>query len=250
MTVVLDSRDCIQFLNDLDDCSVHLALLDPPYFIGHDKWDRQWKSEDEYLAWCKIWTLEAVRVLHMNRPICVWGTLKTDTFLRYKLEILNSVPGLVCQNEIVWSYNWGGRSKKNFARKHEYLWVYSKGTLHFNSNDVRIDRKQKINIRTGKPFTKGTIPTCVWEKNNHTMSKEYCKWHSAQKPISLLERVIRAYTDPGETVLDVFSGSGSTAIAAVRTGRNFIGTEIDSLYVRESIKRLEDLANVPVNDLK
>lgn len=55
------------------------------------------------------------------------GTLKTDTFLRYKLDALNSFPELTAQTEIIWSYNWGGRSKKNFARKHEYAWCYSKG---------------------------------------------------------------------------------------------------------------------------
>ena len=55
------------------------------------------------------------RVLKPDRMMVVWGTLKTDTFLKYKLNILNEIPSLTGQNEIIWSYNWGGRQKKNFA---------------------------------------------------------------------------------------------------------------------------------------
>lgn len=239
--MLLEKCDALEFLGRQKDESVDMALLDPPYFIGHDTWDRKWISEKAYLDWCRQWTEEAVRCLRPGRAICVWGTLKTDTFLRYKLDILNSIPGLYPQNEIVWSYNWGGRSKKNFARKHEYVWVYSKGDLYFDPDGVRVERKQKINIRTGKAFEKGTIPTCVWEKNNHTMSKEYCKWHSAQKPIALLERLIRAYTRPGETVMDFFSGTGATAIACHNAGRDFIGAELSPDYHHRSLRRFRDL---------
>ena len=246
MSIILENKDCFDFMSNIPDESIDLALLDPPYFIGYEKWDKQWLSEAEYLAWCKKWTIEAVRCLKRNRPICVWGTLKTDAFLRYKLDVLNSIPGLYPQNEIIWSYNWGGRTKKNFARKHEYVWVYSKGDLQFDADSVRIERKQKINIRTGELFTQGTIPTCVWEKNNHTTSKEYCAWHSTQKPISLLERIIKAYTLKDETVLDIFSGSGSTMIAAHNVGRNFVGTELDNDYYTKSIDRFKALTGVSV----
>lgn len=250
MTINLENRDCLEYLASLPDESIDIALLDPPYFIGHDSWDKQWPTEEKYIKWCEAWTRESVRVLRRNRPICVWGTMKTDTFLRYKLNVLNKIPGIYPQNEIVWSYNWGGRSKGNFARKHEYMWVYSKGELHFNADDVRIERKQKVNIRTGQPFAQGTIPTCVWEKNNHTTSKEYCAWHTAQKPISLLERIIRAYTNPGETVMDCFSGAGSTMIAAHNVGRNFTGTELYRDYYEQSKDRFKTLTGSSVLDSK
>lgn len=93
MKISLENRDCLEFLKSLPDESVDLALLDPPYFIGHDSWDKQWSSEQKYLDWCDLWTREAVRVLRHNRPICVWGTLKTDTFLHYKLKVLNKISG-------------------------------------------------------------------------------------------------------------------------------------------------------------
>ena len=237
---MLRNTDCLELLSSIDSNSVDLILTDPPYFIGFDGgkgWDSKWKSEDEYLNWCKLWTQECVRVLKPNRMMVVFGTLKTDTFIRYKLET-NVIDGIVSQNELIWSYNWGGRTKSNFARKHEYAWCWSKGdSFLFNADDIRVERKQKVNIRTGKSFEKGTIPTCVWEKNNHTTSKEYVNWHPTQKPLLILERIIRGYTNKGDTVVDIFSGSGSTMIACQNTDRKFIGSELDEEYYHKSLER-------------
>jgi DNA modification methylase len=237
--------DCLEYLKSLPDNSIDLVLTDPPYFLGYDNgkgWDSQWNSDQDYLDWCESWTKECARVLKPNRMMCVFGTLKYDTFLKYKLEILNKIPNFHSNEEIIWSYNWGGRSKKNFARKHEYIWCYSKEKdFLFNADSVRIERKQKTNIRTGEEYEKGTVPTCVWEKNNHTMSKEYVNWHPTQKPLLLLERLILAYTKTGETVLDCFSGSGSTAIAAHNTNRNFIGCELDKDYYERSLLRINSM---------
>ena len=242
---MIENKDCIEYLKTLETESVDLVLTDPPYFIGFDGgkgWDNQWKTEDEYLEWCKLWTEECARVLKPNRMVIIWGTLKTDTFLRHKLEILNKIPDLYGQNEIVWSYNWGGRQKKNFARKHEYAWCYSKGEeFLFNADDVRVERKMKKNLRTGQEHDKGTIPTCVWEKNNHTTSKDFCGWHPTTKNIELLERMIKAYTNPGDTVLDIFMGSGSTMIACNNTQRHGIGCELDQEYFEKSLERIKKL---------
>ena len=172
----------------------------------------------------------------------VWGTLKTDTFLKYKL-LLGLYNELVTQNEIVWSYNWGGRTKNNFARKHEYAWCYSKGKdFLFNDSDVRVERKVKNNLRTGKKHTQGTIPTCVWEKNNHTTSKSHCGWHPTTKNIEVLSRMVRAYSNEGDTVLDIFMGSGSTAIAAMLNKRNYLGCELDTNYNKLMKERISSYA--------
>lgn len=240
----LENKDCLNFVRSLESESVDMVLVDPPYFIGFDGgkgWDNQWKSEDEYLNWCAEWSSECVRVLRPNRMMVVWGTLKTDTFLKYKLNVLNSYSEMSPQNEIVWSYNWGGRSKNNFARKHEYAWCYSKGSSFlFNSDEVLVERKVKKNLRTGGEYEKGTIPTCVWEKNNHTTSKEFCGWHPTTKNLEVLDRMILAYTNKEELVLDLFSGSGSTAMSCLRTGRNFVGCEKDKEYYEKSLQRISE----------
>ena len=233
--------DCLEYLKKIKDCSVDMVLTDPPYFIGYDGgrgWDSQWGSEKEYLDWCFQWSKECIRVLKPGGIMIVWGTLKTDTFLKYKL-FLSEQPEMESQNEIIWSYNWGGRSKSNFARKHEYAWVYSKGdSFTFNADDVRVERKMKKNIRTGEDFSSGTIPTCIWEKNNHTASKDFIGWHPTTKNIDILDRMIRAYTNPGETVLDIFMGSGSTAVASIRAGRKVVGCEKDPKYYELMMQRI------------
>lgn len=243
MTITISHQDCLEYLKTIPDESIDLILTDPPYFIGFDGgkgWDKQWTSEAEYLAWCKQWTDECVRVLKPNRMLIVWGTLKTDTFIRYKLECLAGNPLLTGQQEIIWSYNWGGRTKLNFARKHEYAWCYSKGKdFLFNADDVRIERKVKKSFRNGTEHLVGTIPTSVWEKNNHTTSKDFINWHPTTKNLEVLERMIRAYTNLGDTVLDIFMGSGSTAVAAYRCGRNALGTESNDEYYELLTSRLE-----------
>ena len=147
------------------------------------------------------------------------------------------------QNWIIWSYDWGGRTKKTFPRKHEDLLMYSKGKTHtFNSDNVRIPYKMATNVRLGvQNNPSGKVPTDVWEKNNHTTSKEYAGWHSSQKPLALLERIILANTDPGDSVMDFFSGSGSTAIASLRNGRTFAGCEFDKNYYLKSLQRIKEL---------
>ena len=73
-------------------------------------------------------------------------------------------------------------------------------------------------------------PTDVWKKNNHTTSKEYAGWHPTQKPVALLERIIKANSNEGDVVLDVFNGSASTTIACNKTNRTFWGCEFDKEY--------------------
>lgn len=247
--MVLENKDCLEFIKTIEDESVDLVLTDPPYYIGYDGgkgWDSKWDTEQDYLDWCKKWTSECVRVLKPNRCLYVWGTTKTDTFLKYKLDVLNSFDKLTYQNWIVWSYDWGGRTKKTFARKHEDLLMYSKGEeFLFNADDIRIPYIMKKSVRKGVELnSKGKIPTDVWQKNNHTTSKEYCGWHPTQKPLELLERIIKANTNEGDTVLDLFSGSGSTAVATTNTRRKFMGCELDKEYYEKSLKRIDDLVGI------
>jgi DNA modification methylase len=122
--------------------------------------------------------------------------------------------------------------------------MYSKGKeFPFYSDDIRVPYKMAKNVRSGASNNPlGKIPTDVWTKNNHTTSKEYAGWHSTQKPIALLERIIKAHTKPGDVVVDCFSGAGSTMIACNNLGRDFKGCEFDKEYVDKSLERLEKLS--------
>ena len=240
---MIQNKDCLDFLSELEDDTVDLVVTDPPYFqIVKNEWDNQWSSEEEYLEWCAKWTTECVRVLKPNRCLYVWGTTKTDTFLRYKLDVLNKQPEMVYQSWIIWSYDWGGRTKKTWPRKHEDLLMYSKGEeFRFYPARILVDRKMLSNIRTNMNHVRGKVPTDVWHMNNHTMSKEYVNWHPTQKPIDLLKRIVKAHTNYNEVVLDCFSVSGSTMIAANQCNRRFIGCEANREYHRKSLIRMKKL---------
>jgi len=160
-------------------------------------------SGKKYLSWCMKWTTECVRVLKPNGMMIVWGTLKNESFLVYKYA-LNRDKQLTEQHEIVWECRTGRRSKKNFAHKHQYAWCYSKG----------------------KDFT---------YRNN---SDDYTCVHSSTSRQSLDELLINAYTVPGDTVLDIFVGDGSTAVSAKKVGRQYWGCESDSALYQQAKQRI------------
>lgn len=127
---------------------------------------------------------------------------------------------------------------KTFCEKDLHSWQkykYDKLTTEELNNELEKLLKKEVKFAAGK------IPTDVWNKNNHTTSAEYCRWHPTQKPLELLERVIKAHTKEGDIVLDIFSGSGSTMVACQNTGRKFVGSELDNEYYTQSIERFEKL---------
>lgn len=243
---IIENTDCMKMLSSLNDESTGLVIADPPYNIGFDGgagWDRKMPS-NEWLSWCMQWIHECTRVLKPGRMLVIWGTLRTDDFMKLKLNVDDEMKSQLCpQNEIIWEHNWGGRSNANFARKHDVAWCWSKAgaDLLFNADDVRIERKLKTNIRTGEAYDKGTIPTCVWPIVNHTTSADHCGWHPTTKPPALIERMIRAWSNEEDLVVDPFSGSGSTAIAALRANRDFIGSELNDDYASKSVERIRTL---------
>ena len=175
-----ENKDCLEFLKTLKDASVDLVLTDPTYFeIVNNDWDNQWASEAEYLAWCKEWTAECIRVLKPGKCFYVWGTTKTDTFLRYKLDVLNSFENMNYQNWIIWAYDWGGRTKKKFPRKHEDLLMYSKGKeFDFFAEQVKVPRAVKSNMNITRKINliqklleKGVEG--VTEKDHHSWETTY-----------------------------------------------------------------------------
>lgn len=133
-------------------------------------------------------------------------------------------------NWVIWSYNWGGRPKNAFGRKHDDILIYSKGADYkFYGNRIGIPK-----ATAGTGFDKSgrdwQIPTDVWEGNFSTMSKERIKFNGKgfvwQKPMWLLERLILAFTDEDDIVFDPFLGSGSTGHVCINLKRNFYGCEI------------------------
>ena len=151
--------------------------------------------------------------------------------------------GWYLQAWIVWGYNWGGRPRNMWGAKHDDILVATADpkVWTFNAQDVGIPKKTLIN--STKDWQ---IPTDVWTDIGivHTMSKEkdegeHRNW---QKPKALLERIIKASSDPGDLVIDPFAGTGTTLVVAKETGRRYVGCDTDPNAVRIAQNRLKAAA--------
>lgn len=158
--------------------------------------------------------------------------------------ILDSFANADFINWIIWSYDWGGRPKDAFGRKHDDILYYAKrgSKRTFNAESVSVPKVALINsTKTHK------IPTDVWAGNFYTTSAERIKdpetgrgfkW---QKPEWLLERIILATTNPGDLVFEPYLGTGTACAVAKRLGRHWFGCDTNRKMVRVARERLTGL---------
>lgn len=240
--------DCIRILNSLDDYSVDFIFADPPYLLSNggfsvsagrqvsvDKgsWDVS-RGFDADLAFHREWLSAVKPKLTLNGSIVVSGTYHSI----YKCGVALEELGFRILNEIIWfkpngAPNIGGRS---FAASHETLiWasVGKKAKHTFNYKEMKhgefpgdIHKKPDKQMRS------------VWSIPNTPQREKSFGHHPTQKPLALLDRLIKACTNPGDLVLDPFAGSGTTGVAAVSNGRSFLGIEIDGDFVKLARKRI------------
>lgn len=240
--------DCIELLKKLPDNSVDLIFADPPYNLQlsgtlyrpnqtkvdavNDEWDK-FESKEEYDKFTKQWLSQCYRVLKPTGSIWVIGTYHNI----YRVGAIIQDIGFWMLNDIVWIKtnpmpNFKGT---RFNNAHETLiWStkskQSRYTFHYHSMKVMNDDLQ---MRSD-----WIIPICQGEERIRVNGE---KAHSTQKPAELLYRIIVSTSNPGDIVLDPFSGSGTTAAVAKRLGRQFIAFEKEAFYIEVSNKRLEKI---------
>jgi len=220
-----------------------------------------------YLIYMAERLIEIKRVLKDTGSIYVHCDHSADFHLRLLLDAI-FVPDN-WRNSIVWSYKYGGRSKSSFGNKHDTILFYSKSNKYiFNNDAVKIPHEEaslEANFRyvddDGRRYRKGTWKsgkeyryyadegrTCddVWTDlgSLHQADKERVDYPT-QKPLALLERIILASSNPNDIVMDCFMGSGTTAVAAVKNGRNFMGCDITFLAVDIAMDRLKVMEAPP-----
>lgn len=157
-------------------------------------------------------------------------------------------------NEIIWQYYMGGKGKKEFAKKHDNILVYTK-TSEYTFNKFNIKRyydfkpsliDESANAQSGKDdIGYWGMVACpdVWQiKGVFNMGAEYLSYPT-QKPEGLIERIIKASSNPGDIVFDCFMGSGTTQAVAMKLGRRFIGADINLGAIQTTTKRLINVAN-------
>jgi site-specific DNA-methyltransferase (adenine-specific) len=245
--------DAIAELQNLPDDSAQLVFADPPYFqVLEETWDQQWADARAYLDWTMQWLAEAMRVLRRDGVLYCCGQLgkREHTFLHLMSEATRrwQFHDLITWDRVV-GYN---VRRDSFTPATELLLVLRKNeAVKFHKDAVREpydaatiatymkDPRYKDREARAKYLEAGKFATNLWRipslKGN---SKEKCG-HPSQKPLALLDRVIRSATDPGDLVVDPFLGSGTTALAAERTGRRWLGIESDPKYCALSTRRLE-----------
>jgi len=127
-------------------------------------------------------------------------------------------------NEIIWAYDYGGKSKTRWPTKHDTILVYVKDPRHYVFNSEAIDREPYMapGLVGPEKAARGKLPTDVWWHTIVSPTGKEKTGYATQKPLGILRRIIQASSNPGDWVLDPFGGSGSTAHAAAELGRKFL----------------------------
>ena len=231
--------DCIEVLSKVRKPFADLIFADPPFNIGYeyDKYNDKQKREN-YIAWTKEWMGVCKKVLkpHGSFYIAIGDEYAAN------VKVIADELGLFMRNWLIWHYTFGQQMKKKFARSHTHIFYFVNDEKNFTFNDyaVRVpsDRQLIYNDRRANP--EGKMPDDVWNGYPRVCGtfKERAGWHPCQMPESLLKRIITVSSNPGDCVLDSFSGSGTTAAVAKQLGRNYTGIEISQKYVENAKKRL------------
>ena len=234
--------DCIEVLGKVEEPFVDLIFADPPFNIGYkyDKYYDKVKSKN-YIAWTRDWMIACKKVL---KPDGSFYIAIGDDYAA-NVKILADELGLVMRNWIIWHYTFGQQTKTKFARAHTHIFYFVNDEANFTFNDyaVRVpsDRQLIYNDRRANPV--GKMPDDVWNGFSRVCGtfKERAGWHPCQMPESLLKRIIAVSSNPGQCVLDPFSGSGTTAAASCQLERDYVGVEISEKYVENTNIRLAQL---------
>ncbi len=238
--------DALQALTQLDDNSIDLVFADPPYNIGKNfnGHKDKWATEGDYLAWCYAWLDVCIQKLKPTGSLYVMTATQFmpyfDIYLRKKLEVLT---------RIVWSYDSSGvQAKKYFGSMYEPILfcVKDKNNYTFNADDILVEAKtgakrKLIDYRKAIPtvYNSKKVPGNVWNFSRVRYRMDEYEDHPTQKPIALLERIIKASSNKGDIVLDPFSGTFTTSFVAKELGRNSIGIELQDKYIKIGLRRLQ-----------
>lgn len=225
--------------------SIDLVFADPPYNIGKNFNGRKdrWPSDEAYLSWSYQWLELCISKLKPNGSLYVMTATQNmpffDIFLRQRLNILS---------RIVWAYDSSGVQARNyFGSLYEPILfcVKDKDNYTFNADDILVEARtgatrKLIDYRKPVPTMYNTkkVPGNVWNIPRVRYRMDEYENHPTQKPTALLDRIIRASSNPGDLVLDPFSGTFTTSYVAQALGRDSIGIEAEEEYVKIGLRRL------------
>ena len=243
--------DAIEIMRRIPDDSIDMTFADPPFNLKKSyEYYEDDKEVHQYLAWCKEWIHEMVRITRPTGSIFVHNIPKWLTFFA---SYLNQEAHF--KHWIAWDAMGAPLGKTLLPNHYGILWYVK--SKEFKFYDVR---SPHLRCRECKAFIKdyggkkdqihpfGTLVSDVWTDIHRIRHNVRRDEHPCQLPEPLLERLILMATDERDIILDPFVGTGTTAIAAKRLGRKYIGIDICPKYVEMSNKKLQNVAPTMIND--
>jgi len=259
-TGTVHNADCVEGMRRMAAGVVDLAFADPPFNIGY-KYDvyHDSRKDDDYLAWCRAWLREVVRVL---RPDGTFWLAIGDEYAAELKVMMQRELRLVCRSWVIWYYTFGVNCKRKFSRSHAHLFhmVKDPRQFTFNADQIRVPSARQLVYGDRRANATGRLPDDTWILRPQDLPegftpledtwyfprvagtfKERAGFHGCQMPEQLLGRIIRACSDKGEVVLDPFAGSGTTMAVARKLGRKFLGFELSADYAERVNARLQSI---------
>ena len=240
--IQLMQGDCMELLKEVPDNSINMILCDLPYEETGNQWDNVLDMKELFNHYR--------RILVEDGCIALTGTMK------FGMQMYSVAPDLY-KYEWVWEKD-NGTNVPNIHyqpfRVHEYIFIFGKGRV---TNGNRTPMKYYPQMAQGTPYQqtsgrisdnwKGSLGNIVtsnesgqrYPKSIQKFNRDKTSFHPTQKPVAMLEYLIRTYTDEGDTVLDNCMGSGSTGVACKNLNRNFIGMELTEKYFNIAKQRVE-----------
>lgn len=226
--ITLNIMDCCDFLRQLPDESVQLICLDPPYNLELAGWD----IYNNYIEWASKWLDEAYRVLSKSGSLVIFGGIQfRDAKSGDLIDVIHHVryhTKFKLVNTIIWYYKNGMSAHRYFANRHEEaIWLVKSNDYYFDLDSVRVpyseeDLKVALKDKRLNPENtiKGKNPTNVWQIGRLNGNSKERVGHPTQKPVEIIERIIKSLSYPGSVVLDFFAGSGTVGRVCIAEGRH------------------------------
>lgn len=246
--IELLNLDCLDLLKSLPDASVDLMLTDPPYATTQNGWDKPINLAEMWLEWERVVKPNGAFVFTASQPFTSHLVISRQGFFKYELIWNKKRPTGHLNADIM------------PLRQHENIIVFGRGKITYNPQFTQDKLDRNFKGQTMKPQTENygkqknyvsdldpnksyprSVIACTAVIGNSVDKMD----HPTQKPLDLFRWLVRTYSNPGETVFDGYSGSGTTAEACIIEGRKFIGSETKKEYFDDSIKRISNALSKP-----
>jgi site-specific DNA-methyltransferase (adenine-specific) len=227
--------DCLERMKEIPDNSVDLVLTDPPYGTTHCTWD-------SVIPFEPMWK-ELKRIVKDNGAICLFGKQPFTSNL-----IMSNLKDF--KQELIWkkdNFDNPMQAKRRHLNKLENISIFYRKQCTYNPQGlIRVNKETRQGNSRSLSDSKSSRPNKYKQEftnypiNLLEFKRDFPNIHPTQKPVALLEYLIKTYTLENETVLDFTRGSGSTGVACKNLNRNFIGIEKDEKYFEIAKQRIED----------